>query len=170
MSNTRFTFLAGAAIALAACAAPAPPAAKPDLAAEEQAIRAQDAKWLAAAKAHDAATEATMFADDGVAFRDHSEPLMGPAAYQAYGAKDYADNPKEAISWTTSAIHVAESGDIAMQTGSYETTGLGPKGDGTDKGSFLTVWKKVGDEWKVAADMSSTSMPDAAAMPVKKGG
>jgi uncharacterized protein (TIGR02246 family) len=168
VSNTRFAYLAVAAMAVAACAAPPP--AKPDLAAEEQAIRAQDAKWQDAAKAHDAATEASMFADDGVAYRDHSEPLMGPAAYQAYAARDYADNPKEAVSWTTSAIHVAESGDIAMQTGSYEVGGLGPKGSGTDKGSFLTVWKKLGDTWKVAADMSSTSMPDASAMPMKKGG
>jgi len=54
---------------------------------------------------------------------------------------------------------------MAIQTGEYHFSGLGPKGDVEDKGRFLTVWKKVGGNWKVAHDIGSTTMP---APPQKK--
>ena len=34
------------------------------------------------------------------------------------------------------------------------------KGNGEDKGRFVTVWKKVNGEWKVAHDIGSTTMPE----------
>jgi ketosteroid isomerase-like protein len=48
--------------------------------------------------------------------------------------------------WSTDAIRVAASGDVAIQTGEYHLTRMGPKRDGEDKGRFLTVWKKVNGE------------------------
>jgi uncharacterized protein (TIGR02246 family) len=144
-----------------ACAAPAPPPPPaPDLAAAEAAIRAADARWLKAAQAHDAAGEAAMYANDGVSYRVHHEPMVGPAAYQAYVEKEYADNPKLAVNWTTNSLVVATSGDLAVQTGTVHVTGLGPKGDGEDRSRFVTVWKLVNGEWKVAHDIGSTTMPD----------
>jgi uncharacterized protein (TIGR02246 family) len=149
---------------VAACSQPAPVSnPKPDLAAEEKAIRDMDARWLQAAQAKDTAADAAMFASDGVAYREHVEPLVGPAAFQAYTVKFLADNPKETLAWTTDSIRVAESGDLAIQTGEFQLTGLGPKGAGQDKGRFVTVWKKVNGEWKVAHDIGSTTMPEPAA-------
>lgn len=103
-----------------------------------------------------------MFANDGVAYRPNIDPLVGPAAYQAYQTKLWADNPKRTITWSTDAIRIAESGDIAIQTGTYSDTGLGPNGDREDKGRYVTVWKKVNGEWKVAHDIGSTTMPEVA--------
>jgi uncharacterized protein (TIGR02246 family) len=140
--------------------APAPAAPKPDLAAEEKAIRAMDARWLKAAMARDGAGEAASFASDGTAYREHLQPIAGPAAYQAYATKFYADNPKANVTWSTDAIHVAESGELAVQVGESRTTGLGAKGEGEDRTRFVTVWKKVGGEWKVAYDIGSTTMPE----------
>lgn len=151
----------GLALTLAACASPPPPPPAPDLAAAEQAIRAKDAAWLAAAAARDAAAAAAMFADDGMAFREMAEPLTGPAAYQEYQTKFYADNPKAASTWTTRSVMVAPSGDLAVQTGSYTDTGAGPKGDKDSQGNFVTVWKKVGDDWKVAVDIGQPIPPPA---------
>jgi ketosteroid isomerase-like protein len=146
-----------------ACASPSPtPAPGPDLAAEERAIRAADSTWLAAAVAHDAAAEARMFADDGAAYRDQADPIVGPAAYQAYSAKYYVDNPKVAANWATRSITIAASGDLAVQTGTFTETNAGPKGDTTRRANFVTVWKKVNGEWKVAID---TSQPIAVAKP-----
>src|SRR5262245_7590559 len=90
--------LAAVTIALgffvAACSPPAPaPPAKPDLASEEQAIRDQDARWLKAEEARDAAGSAAVFASDGVAYREHLDPIVGPTAFQAYMNKFSADNP-----------------------------------------------------------------------------
>jgi uncharacterized protein (TIGR02246 family) len=141
----------------------APEAApKPDLAAEERAIREADARWLKAAQSRDATAEAGVFASDGVAYREHVQPLVGPGAYQEYAAKFRAVNPKENPNWSTDKIQIAESGDLAIQTGEYHLTGLGPKGDGEDRGRFVTVWKKVNGEWKVAQDIGSTTMPEPA--------
>jgi len=157
----RFVMLALGLVA-AACAQPAPaPAAppKPDLVAEEQAIRAVDAQWAKAVQARDAAAEAAVLAPDGVAYRPHVEPL-DPAGYQAYEATFFKDNPKGTATWTTDKIQVAESGEMAVQIGVLNVTGLGPKGDGSDTGRFLTVWKKVNGSWKVAYDMGSTTVPE----------
>jgi uncharacterized protein (TIGR02246 family) len=169
---TRKLFAVVAVLALtvlaSACSPPAPPAAppsdpKPDLAAEERAIRDADAQWLKAAKSQDAAAEASVFATDGIAYREHLQPMVGPAGYQAYVTKFRADNPKEAPDWSTDTIQVANSADLAIQTGEYRLTGLGLKGDREDRGRFVTVWKKVNGEWKVAHDISSTTMPEVPA-------
>ena len=149
---------------VAACSQPAPgPAPKPDLTIEEKAIRDMDARWLKAAQARDAAAEAVIFASDGVAYREHVDPLVGPAAFQTWDTKLYTDNPKQSSTWTTDSIRIADSGDLAIQTGEYHVTGIGPKGEREDKGRFVTVWKKVSGEWKVAHDIGSTTMPETPA-------
>jgi ketosteroid isomerase-like protein len=144
------------------CAAPAPPPPPPgpDLAAEERAIRAADAQWLKASQAKDAAGEAAVIASDAMVYRANENPIAGPAAFQAYAEKTYKENPKMSGGWTTDKITVAASGDMAVQTGTYNLEGLGPKGDVKDAGKFVTVWKKVGGAWKVAYDVGSTTMPD----------
>ena len=147
---------------VSACSQPAPgPAPKPDLTIEEKAIRDMDARWLKAAQARDPAGEAAMFASDGVAYREHVDPLVGPAAFQTWDTKVYADNPKQSSTWTTDSVRIADSGDLAIQTGEYHVTGIGAKGEREDKGRFVTVWKKVAGEWKVAYDIGSTTMPEA---------
>jgi uncharacterized protein (TIGR02246 family) len=142
------------------CAPPAPPVPKPDLAADEKAIRDMDARWLKAAQSRDPGAEAAFFAEDGVAYREHNDPIVGPSAYQAFQTKFYADNPKVNTIWSTDAIRIAESGDLAIQTGETRMTGLGPKGDGEDRVRFVTVWKKVSGQWKAAHDIGSTTMPE----------
>ena len=162
----RLLIVPGAVLALlvGACSPPAPvPAAKVDLASEEKTIREMDASWLKAAQGRDAAGAAAVFASDGVAYREHLGPLVGPAAFQAYETKFQTDNPKLNVTWSTDTIRIADSGDLAIQTGEYHFTGLGPKGDGEDTGRFVTVWKKVNGEWKVAHDIASTTSPEVAA-------
>lgn len=167
MRSTFFVAILGVALLTGACAqpapAPAPAPAKPDLVAEEQALRAQDAAWMKAAQAHDVAAEAAVLAPDGIIIRANTPPL-NVAAYQAFDTKFFADNPKAVSNWTTDSIQIAESAEWAVQTGTYTLTGLGPKGDGTEVGSFTTRWKKVNGTWKVAQDTSVSTTP----LPTKK--
>jgi ketosteroid isomerase-like protein len=102
-------------------------------------------------------------AADGVAFREHVDPIVGPAAFQAFAEKNAKENPQATVNWTTDKVQVAASSDWAVQTGTYNLTGLGPKGDGSDTGKFVTVWKKTGGAWKVAYDISETTAPAPAA-------
>lgn len=155
----------GLGLFVVACApstpAPAPSSAPAvDLAAEEKAIRDLDARWAKAVQARDVAAEVAMFAPDGMVYRQHNPPL-DRTAFEAFETKFFADNPKSSGGWETTGVHVAAAGDMAIQTGQYNTTGLGPMGQGADKGSFVTVWKKVNGEWKVAHDISTTTMPEA---------
>jgi uncharacterized protein (TIGR02246 family) len=133
--------------------------------AEERAIREADARWLKAAQAHDAAGAAAVFASDGVSYPNHLDPVVGPAAFQAHSEKQLAANPKAMVKWMTDSVQVAASGDLAVQTGTYHITGMGPKGTDEDRGRFVTVWKKVNGEWKVAHDIGSTTVPET---PMKK--
>ena len=54
---------------------------------------------------------------------------------------------------------MADSGDWAVQTGQYTVTGLGPAGDGTDSGRFVTIRTKSGGAWKVLQDTSVSTSP-----------
>ncbi len=150
----------------ASCSQPAPPPPAPppgpDLGAAERAIRDGDARWLKAAQSRDAAGEAASLASDGIAYREHHEPLVGPAAFQAYLEKEYAANPKSSTSWTTDTVRVAASGDVGIQTGTYHTKGVGPKGASEDRGRFVTVWKKTGNDWKVSHDIATSTVPEPA--------
>ncbi len=148
----------------AACAQPAPapapiPTPKPDLAAEERAIGDADARWLKIVQARDAAGEGAMFAADGVAVRQQGAAFTGPAAIEASAAKEHAENPKAQTTWTTDSLRVAESGELAFQTGQLHTVNTGPKGDGETRARFSTLWRKINGEWKVAYDMSVPITP-----------
>ena len=151
----------------AACAQPAPPPApaapKADLAADAQAIRALDAAWMKAAQARDAAGETVALATDAMIVRQ-SAPAMNVAEFKAYDEKFYKENPKVDSSWTTDTLDVNDSGDWAVQTGTYTLTGLGPKGDGKDVGKFVTRWKKISGAWRVVHDTSVSTTP----VPTKK--
>lgn len=130
-----------------------------DLDAERQAILEVNARWMEAFQSHDAAGEAAVFARDGVEYREHQEPIVGPAALEAFDTQIFADNPTLEVSWTTDEILIAASGDLAIQTGEFRATRTGPEGDYENYGPILTVWKKEDGAWKVAHAMVETSKP-----------
>ncbi len=140
------------AVLISACSSPA----KPDLAAEERAIRELAARWQQALLARDAATQASMFADDGVSYHDGQEPLVGPAAILEWEKKAVVSHPKAKITSTTKELRISASGDLAIQAGEGQLTDMGENGaDHTvRKQRFVTVWKKVNGEWKVVHDIA----------------
>ncbi len=159
--NTRaLTIAATTAFLLVGCGAkkeaPAPAAepAKPaiDIAAEEQAIRTRSGEWMNIMNAHDATKLGALYAPDAVSIYD-GNVSKGADTIQAGVASEFTANPKIVINWTSDAIHVADSGDLAYETGSIyrDADGAEGKAEGTS-GSFVTVWKKVDGQWVVVAD------------------
>ena len=77
----------------------------------------------------------------------------GVAEVQAGAEKGLKDNPDSVIAWSTTAVRVAASGDLAYETGNIT---LDPDGDAGKKpattGVFVTVWEKVDGTWRVVAD------------------
>lgn len=136
-------------LALAACAPGA------DVAVEEAAIRNISASWGALDDQKDAAGVAALFADEGAVFWEQREPARGRDAITAHMATSYRENPSGDGGFGPDRIDVAASGDLAVEQGAYEN----PAGNGR----YLTVHKKVGDQWQVLADMSLATTPNGGA-------
>ena len=150
--------IAALAVVVSECS-PAP--RSPDLAAEEKTIRELAARWQKALLERDAATQAAMFAADGVSYHDGQEPLVGPAAILAWEQKAVTNHPKAKITSTTTEIRIAASGDLAVQSGEGTLTSLGANGEdgAVHRQRFVTVWRRVDGQWKVAHDMAVNATP-----------
>ena len=130
-----------------------------DITAEEQAIRAISAKWLEFARQRDAAGIAALFAEDGRLIWSGQDPVVGPTAIQEFIANDLTANPMQTFDWRTYRVEVATSGDLAVEYGTYLHENRGPDGAEEDRGSYVTVYRKIGGNWKIAADASPSATP-----------
>ena len=147
------------AFTLSGCAggggeAPAPEEPKVDLAAEEQAVGQINVKWLEAYRAKDAAGIGALFVQDGWTVSGTSGLSEGRSAIVATNQKDFEKNPDATGDWGSKQIWVAASGDLAVERGWYAVDDDGDGEGEADKGEYLTVFTKVGGEWKVLADSS----------------
>jgi ketosteroid isomerase-like protein len=70
-------------------------------------------------------------------------------------------SPGFALSWQASKVEASRGGDLAYSVGTYELTMNDPKGKPvTDRGKYMTVWKKQPDgQWKVVTDMYNSDLP-----------
>lgn len=147
----------------AGCGQKTPEAPAVDLVAEAQAIRDRSAAWMQMAAAKDVsgivngvytASAVTLF--DGQIRKGSSEIQAGIEA-------EMAKTPDATISWTTTDVQVAASGDLAYELGSFT---FDPDGAGEapfNVGEFVTVWSKVDGTWRAVVDAGTAAKaPEAA--------
>src|SRR5262245_23473386 len=133
-----------------------------DIAAAQQAIKDRSAAWMQAVQAKDAATVAgSLYSKQAMVAYDGSVS-RGRAAIQASLETDFASSPETTISWTSDAVNVAASGDLAYELGTitHDPDGAGPQPAMT--GAFVTVWRKIEGEWYAVADGGTEAVPPAA--------
>jgi uncharacterized protein (TIGR02246 family) len=135
----------------------APP--KVDKGTEEQAIRDIGRKWEKMFADKDSSGIGQLFANDGYEMPPGTKPMKGPdEVTKGLGAmlrtsKDFK------LSFQPSTIVVADAGDLAAERGTYQASWTGPKGKKIeDKGNYVTVWKKVGGQWKVLSDINTSEV------------
>jgi uncharacterized protein (TIGR02246 family) len=128
--------------------------------AEEAALKALDAEWSKAAGSKDVDKTVSYYADDAIVMPSNSPALTGKQAIRAMWQGMLAA-PNFSGGWTATKVEVAQSGDLAYITGTYELSETGADGKPmTDKGKYLEVWKKQPDgSWKCVADMFNTNLP-----------
>ena len=151
------------ALSLGGCAQPPPPkpVEAPDTrAADEAAIRAASKEWAAAAQARDAEKFASFYADDATLMMEAAPDIKGIAGLRE-AISGMMKDPNFALSFETTAVEVARSGDLAYELSPYSLTVSDPKTRKpvTQKGNGVTVWKKLGGSWKVQLDVPVSDPP-----------
>jgi uncharacterized protein (TIGR02246 family) len=141
---------------LAACASePQKPAPPPDTRkTDEAAIRAASADWSKAAQAKDLDKTVSFYADDATFFVDNGALVKGKDKIKMAWQPMLAP-PVTSVSFDTTYVEVARSGDLAYETGTYSLVTEAKKGKPTEeKGKYVVVWKKQpGGSWKAVADI-----------------
>jgi len=81
------------------------------------------------------------------------------------GWQDLLASPGFVISWKTTKVEVAKSGDLAFLSGTYEVTMNDPSGKPiNDRGKYVEVWEKQADgKWKCGTDIWNSDLPIAPA-------
>ena len=131
---------------------PAPP---PDTRkADEAAIRAASADWSKATQAKDLDKATSYYADDAVFFVENGAMVKGKDAIKMAWKPELA-TPGPGMTFDTTYVEVARSGDLAYEYGTYDEKTEVKKGKVKDeKGKYVVVWKKQPDgSWKAVADI-----------------
>ena len=146
-------FVAAVAVVVSSCARTV------NVEQEKTALLAADAALLQSAKDIDKfvahfAPEGTMAFQGApaikgqTAIRDAIAPMMKAPGYN--------------INWKASRAEVAASGDLGYTVGNYELTLNNAAGmPATEKGKYITTWKKVDGTWKVLDDIGNSDAPTA---------
>jgi uncharacterized protein (TIGR02246 family) len=133
-------------------------AAAVDTKADEQAIRGQVDRWLKLVKAKDAAAIAELYTEDGAVMPPNAPIGKGHAAIQQTWAA-MMGTPGFDLTFVPEQIVISSSGDLALDRGTYALK-VAPAGTAqTDAGKYVVVWRKIGGDWKAAADIFNSDRP-----------
>ncbi len=146
--------------------APTAPPAPPDTHdADVQAIKDTEVAWAKAGVAKDAEKFTSFYADDGSLLLQDTPAANGKDAIGKL-IKGMMGDPNFALDFQGTRWDVAKSGELGFAQGAYTMTMTDPKTKkgSTDKGKYLTVFKKQADgTWKAVEDMVSSDGPAAPA-------
>ncbi|MGB9408108.1 MAG: SgcJ/EcaC family oxidoreductase [Terracidiphilus sp.] len=163
--RNRCTLLAALALAaiLAGCNQ-APPPAPDTRQADAKAIRDLETAWSQAAATKDVDKFAAYYADDATALYDNMPIINGKEAIKA-AMKPFFQDKNFSLTWATTKVEVARSGDIAYSQGTIAVTFTDPKTKKvmTEKGKYVEVYKKQADGgWKAVEDIWNADAPATA--------
>lgn len=132
--------------------------AAPVSGADEEAIRGHVDRWVQLVKAQDAAGISQLYTEDGAVMPPNAPIGKGRAAiHQTWTSM--MQTPGFNLNIVPEQILVSSSGDMALDRGTYSLT-IAPGGTSqTDIGKYVVVWRKVGGDWKAAADIFNSDLP-----------
>ena len=148
-NTMRALFIVTLFIALSvACSRQTPDAPPPAAVGPKQVSEA----FLTAYNAKDAVKIASLYADDAELMPPDSQPLKGRAAIEAL----FREKFEQKCVMELSSIRSDVSGGHAFDTGTMSVTMPAENGSSQKvSGNYLAVFKRVGDEWKIAYHMQT---------------
>jgi len=148
----------GSFVLAVGCAAPT---AVDSREADAKAIRDLEAAWNKDSALKDADKWAGYFAEDAAILMPNEPIIMGREKAKE-AIKGMLADPNFSVSFTPTRVDASKGGDLAYTVGTYSMTMSDPKEKKpmTDKGKYVTVYKKQADgSWKAVADMFNSDMP-----------
>jgi len=127
---------------------------------ERDALLQRDREWSDSAK--DLEKFLSFFAPDASIYPPGMPIATGAAAIRDSFTK-MASMPGFSITWTPTKADVSANGDLGHTAGTYDLT----MGGASEKGKYVTAWKKQSDgQWKVTDDIfNADAAPRAPAAP-----
>jgi uncharacterized protein (TIGR02246 family) len=119
------------------------PAAVVDTEAIRTTIADGSRQWAAAVNAGDPEAVTNLYADDAVIYAPDGPPVTGRSEISTFFNEMLSEGPVP-TTLTTNDVIIAESGDLAVETGSFT--------DPNGAGKYVTVWRNVGGDWKIGID------------------
>ncbi len=154
----QFVLFAGiTAFIFAACSTASKEEAKPlDMDKLKTEIQAMEDAFSAAEKAKDADAVVAYYSDDAISYSRNKPPTVGKAAIRdsiAAGiARDTTGNHS-----VYKVVDLFGEGNMLVEIGSW--TQMSPAGAETEKGHYMSYFRKKDGKWVCVRDMSVTSMP-----------
>ena len=133
--------------------------AEVDLAEVEKSIEEMNTKLSEAVAKGDAEAAAACYTEDAQAFPPNEKMISGRDDIKEFFAAGFA---KGFSGLELTVSEVSGAGDMAYETGTYETT-VNPGGQDvvafTDKGKYIVIWKKGEDgTWRLHRDVWNSNM------------
>jgi uncharacterized protein (TIGR02246 family) len=137
--------------------------------ADVHAVRDVEAAWVKDIGAKDVEKFVAYYADDATLLMPNAAALNGKEAIRA-ALKPMLADPNFSLTFQDTRAAASKGGDFVYTTGAYTMTVSAPKNPKsvtTDKGKYLTVFRKQPDgSWKAVADMINSDLP--LAQPAKR--
>jgi uncharacterized protein (TIGR02246 family) len=148
------------ALSLAACNQ-TPPAAPDTHDADVKAITDTEVQANQAWASKDPDKVMAFYADDAILMTPGAEMVRGKDALRD-GMKQMLADPAISLTFQSSRVDVAKSGDLAYSAGTYKLTVTDPSTHKpiNDHGNYVTTFRKQADgSWKAVADIASSAVP-----------
>lgn len=112
---------------------------------------------------------ASFYADDAVFMTPGGSPISGKEAIRN-GLRQMVADPALSLTFQSSRVEVAKSGDLGYTQGSYKMTVTDSATHKPlhDHGSYVTTFRKqVDGSWKAVADIATSEVPSSSPPPKK---
>jgi ketosteroid isomerase-like protein len=130
------------------------------------ALLAADAAWMKVYVAKDLDKSVAFFDDEGSMLPPNAPIATGKDALTKLIGSAFAF-PDYKLRWHANKVGVARSGELGYTSGTYDFSFKDASGKTiSDKGKYLTVWKKESDgAWKVLLDTFNSDLPPVSMSP-----
>jgi uncharacterized protein (TIGR02246 family) len=133
----------------------------PDTAADEKAIRDNEAAWAKDWQAKDPDKIVSHYAPDAVLLVANMPAMKGSDAIKS-GINPMLKDPHMSLTFSPTVVVIAKGDDMAYTQGVYTMTFTEPRTGMTliERGKYVTVYKKQDDgTWKAVEDIDNADAP-----------